>query len=204
MRSRREILALLGTPILARCAGSTEQPISDGRFFARPRKRAMTSSATPKPQPLALGKNRDGFFYNPARKDPAPLLVYLHGAGGSGDVMQYLTGHADSTGTVVITPDSRARTWGMMTGDEQADVEFINAALQKIFDTCPIDPARIGIGGFSDGATAALSWGLVNGDLFSAIVAFSPGGLVLAGPPKGKPRIFISHGVDDQILPIDR
>lgn len=42
-----------------------------------------------------------------------------------------------------------------------------------------IDPAHVAIGGFSDGASCALSLGLVNGDLFTHVMAFSPG-LVVA------------------------
>ena len=45
--------------------------------------------------------------------------------------------------------------------------------------------------------------GLINGDLFSSVVAFSPG-FVIDGAPHSKPRIFISHGANDRILPIDR
>jgi predicted esterase len=59
------------------------------------------------------------------------------------------------------------------------------------------------VGGFSDGATYALSLGLINGDFFKSIVAFSPG-FVINGDAHGKPRIFISHGTSDHILPIDR
>ena len=43
----------------------------------------------------------------------------------------------------------------------------------------------------------------INGDLFSSVVAFSPG-FVIDGAPHSKPRIFISHGINDSILPIDR
>lgn len=205
MPTRREFLWLL---LLARCAAPERVAVaeSDGRFTARPLVKISTGGATPQPEALKLGGDRDGVFYVPAKAVSShPLLVYLHGAGGSGSrVMQYLTGHADDSGTIVIAPDSREQTWGALIGDEAADVAFINAALQKVFERYSIDPARIGIGGFSDGATAALSWGLVNGDLFSAIVAFSPGGLGVSSDPVGKPRVFISHGIDDEILPIDR
>ena len=57
--------------------------------------------------------------------------------------------------------------------------------------------------GFSAGASYALSLGLLNGDLFTHVIAFSPG-FVAEGTRRGKPRIFVSHGVHDPILPIDR
>ena len=43
---------------------------------------------------------------------------------------------------------------------------------------CSIDRRRIAVGGFSDGATYALTLGVSNGDLFPAVIAFSPGGIV--------------------------
>ena len=83
------------------------------------------------------------------------------------------------------------------------DVAFLHQALAHVFRNVAIDPARIAIGGFSDGATYALSLGLINGDLFHRIVAFSPG-FILNGDSRGRPEVFISHGRRDAILPINR
>ena len=49
----------------------------------------------------------------------------------------------------------------------------------------------------------ALSVGLANGQLFTGVLAFSPG---FDGTPdtRGKPRVFVSHGIADDVLPIDR
>jgi predicted esterase len=71
-----------------------------------------------------------------------------------------------------------------------------------VFARYAVDPARVAVGGFSDGASYALSLGLANGDLFAGVIAFSPG---FMAPPqrRGTPRIFISHGVRDEVLPID-
>ncbi|MEO7000354.1 MAG: hypothetical protein ABI068_00935 [Ktedonobacterales bacterium] len=48
-----------------------------------------------------------------------------------------------------------------------------------------------------------LSLGLINGDLFTYILACSPGFMQLA-PERGKPRIYISHGTEDIVLPTSR
>jgi predicted esterase len=58
------------------------------------------------------------------------------------------------------------------------------------------------VGGYSDGASYALSLGLANGDLFSRVIAFSPGFLAPTGQT-GSPRIFVSHGTRDGWLPIN-
>jgi hypothetical protein len=56
-----------------------------------------------------------------------------------------------------------------------------------------VDPTRLAVGGFSDGTSYALSLGLTNGDLFSHVLAFSPGFAVPARR-RGRPRLFLSHG----------
>ena len=109
----------------------------------------------------------------------------------------------DEAGVAVLAPDSRAASWDAIRHSFGPDVAFVNRALDRVFDTVKVDPARIAVGGFSDGATYALSLGLINGDLFSRVVAFSPG-FVVDGTPHGTPRFFISHGETDPILPIDR
>jgi predicted esterase len=66
-----------------------------------------------------------------------------------------------------------------------------------------VDRRRIAVGGFSDGASYALSLGLTNGDLFTHVIAFSPGFMAPTGY-EGSPRLFISHGTRDRVLPIER
>jgi phospholipase/carboxylesterase len=39
--------------------------------------------------------------------------------------------------------------------------------------------------------------------IFTHIIAFSPGFVIPGAGLRGKPRIFVSHGTADRILPID-
>jgi phospholipase/carboxylesterase len=166
----------------------------------------QTASIVPGEHRLDLDRGRDGVLYVPRGVQPGapvPLAVMLHGAGGAGDAMRFTFALADQFGVPVLAPDSRGRTWDVILGGFGPDVEFINAALAYIFGRMAVDPARIGIGGFSDGASYALSLGMANGDLFTHVLAFSPGFIAPAGQ-RGKPRVFISHGTRDEVLPIDR
>jgi phospholipase/carboxylesterase len=115
-----------------------------------------------------------------------------------------LSSLADDTGAVLLAPDSRATTWDAIGGGFGPDVEFIDRALGWVFERCDVNAARLVLSGFSDGATYALALGLANGDLFSHVLAFSPGFLVPIDPQRGRPVIYISHGVKDRILPIDQ
>jgi phospholipase/carboxylesterase len=158
-------------------------------------------------KPLGLNSGRDGFLFVPSGyslSKPASLLILLHGAGHSSSEwssapLETLFG---SRNIAVLAPDSRGPTWDMMFVGFGPDVLFLNDAIATTFRRVAIDPKHISLGGFSDGATYALSLGLRNGDLFDALVAFSPG-FVSPGQFRGKPRIFVSHGTHDSILPID-
>ncbi len=179
--------------------------MSDGRLTARPRNGVKTS-ATGEIK-LGLDSERDAVLQIPknAGQRPLPLFVMLHGATQSSDEMfWYLGATHEEAGIAVLAPNSRDTTWDAMGGGSFGiDVEYLNRALERVFETTAIDPARVSIGGFSDGASYGLSLGLINGDFFKSIVAFSPG-FVISGDLHGQPRIYISHGTHDHILPIDR
>lgn len=152
---------------------------------------------------LELDVVRDGVLYIPDADGPRPLLLALHGATmHAKQLVRPLLAAADEFGVILLIPDSRAQSWDIIHGGFGPDVEFIDRALTLAFDRCRIDPSAVAIGGISDGASYALSLGVTNGDLFSAIVAFSPG-FIVPMDVVGQPRVFVSHGVNDRILPID-
>lgn len=155
---------------------------------------------------LGLGGSRDGYLYVPegyTPDTPMPLFVGLHGAGGEGRDWTSYPQRAEDVGMIVLAPDSRGRTWDLLRGSFGPDVEFLDSALRHTFERCRVDPGRIALGGFSDGASYALSLGVANGDLFTHLVAYSPGFWVPGNPITGSPRVFASHGRFDGILPYD-
>ena len=186
------------------CIATTRSAENGARLSARPADDIVTSLES---GPLGLGRGgRDGVLQIPgaAAQGKVPLLVFLHGATQSGAGMLRRIGPAaTAAGVAVLAPDSRDTTWDAIRGDFGEDVAFLNRAIEHVFRRLAVDPARVTLGGFSDGASYALSLGLANGDLFRNIVAFSPG-FVINTPVQGHPRFFISHGRSDQILPIDR
>ena len=155
---------------------------------------------------LALAASRNGILYVPRsyrRERPAPFILLLHGAGGSaGNWFGSYGARAESLGAIMLAPESRGPTWDAIRGDFGADVSFVDMALRYTFERCAIDRRRVAIAGFSDGATYALSLGLPNGDLFTHVIAFSPG-FIREDNPVGNPPLFVSHGVRDTILPIE-
>jgi phospholipase/carboxylesterase len=203
--TRRGFLARAGTAGALACLRGMSGASAAGNPRLKARPAPPTSSITPGEHALGSRGNRDGLLYVPKGYDgktPAPLAVLLHGAGNSSRGMAYTFPLADEFGVIVIAPDSRQLTWDVVRSTWGADVEFIDGALSQTFKQCAVDPSRIALGGFSDGASYALSLGMANGDLFNHVIAFSPG-FIAAAPPIGKPKIFISHGRQDRILLID-
>lgn len=183
------------------------QSLEDGVLFSRPAQKKAPTPWASGTSAIGLDMPRDGLIHVPANTQldrPSPLLIMLHGAGGSAwDVLPMVADCAERDGVLTILPQSRGATWDMLQRGYGPDVRLIDDALAKVFETCVVDPHRIAIAGFSDGASYALSLGIINGDLFSDILAFSPG---FAAPTRAMdaPRIFISHGREDPVLPIDR
>jgi len=185
-------------------AGLDAAEPNDGRLTARAQPNVTTS--VERRTTLGLGGDRDAILQLPAKAAaaPLPLLVLLHGATGSGEgMLRRVADAVDNAGVAVLAPDSRDGTWDGIRGQYGRDIVFLNRALERVFATVAVDPARVSVGGFSDGASYALSLGLINGDLFRRVVAFSPG-FVIPGEPHGKAKFFVSHGTRDQILPIDQ
>jgi phospholipase/carboxylesterase len=208
--NRRDALRhiLTGTGAMAARGWTAPRPApgargGDGRLRARIR--APNQPAAPGLQRLGLGGERDGLLYVPSSYRPAmaaPLCLLLHGAGQEASEMtDAMKDLAEGPGLVLLAPDSRDVTWDVTRGDYGPDIRFIDLALLWTFQRIRVDPERISVAGFSDGASYALSIGRINGDLFQRIAAFSPG-FIAHGQPTGHPKMFITHGTQDRILPI--
>lgn len=184
-------------------------PYSDGRLHAR----AGLARPRPPPVPLAAGVHRLAFpndrharLYVPAHVDgaPLPLLVMLHGAGGQhggGDLLALA--HAAQQRFLLLLPEALSTSWDFLRGGYGPDLAFIDRLLLWTMRRYDVAADAVAIGGFSDGASYALSVGLMNGGLFADIFAFSPG---FMSPLQrvGMPRVFIAHGRQDPVLPVAR
>lgn len=154
---------------------------------------------------LGIGGHADGILYVPASyapDTPVPLLVALHGGGGAATDWDPYHPRAEARGLALLAIDARSSTWDLIDGVVGPDARFLDLALRHAFDRLRVDPARLALAGFSDGATYALSLGPANGDLFSHVVGHSPGPRVALGPLTGRPRFFVSHGTADPLLPV--
>jgi phospholipase/carboxylesterase len=137
----------------------------------------------------------------------APLIVLLHGAGGQASlVLDRYIPVADRRKAIVLALQSSDVTWRIQPSrDGGADFgpgpEHLDAALTALFARVSVDPGRIVLIGFSDGASYGLSIGLANPQLFRSIIALSPGYLLIPTRVDPSQRVFIAHGRRDEILP---
>ncbi|MBD2101920.1 phospholipase [Leptolyngbya sp. FACHB-261] len=182
-----------------------DQAAAEGRLLARPSQPSGTAPLGL--QRLDLDAGRDALLYVPKgyrATQPAPLVLMLHGAGGDArGGLAPLLNLADAAGLILLAPASRRQTWDVLFGEYGPDIAAIDQLLAQTFSRYAIDPTHLAIEGFSDGASYALSVGLTNGDLFTHVIAFSPGFMTPASQ-QGTPRLYISHGTRDRVLPIDR
>ena len=197
-------VALLAGCSLSSGTGPSQSGGDVGRLKSRPS--TPTASLPPGIHALGLHTDRDGWVLVPAGYDASrrwPLALFFHGA--ITPPRYYMDGFkpiADELGLVLVAPSSRGRTWDRVMGAFADDPPFIDRALAHVFARVNTDPARISVSGFSDGGSYALSLGITNGDVFRHIAAYSPGFMAPA-TPRGKPRIFVSHGQSDSVLPIE-
>jgi phospholipase/carboxylesterase len=148
---------------------------------------------------------REALLYVPPSYDPgtpAPLVLMLHGVGGTAQQpITLFESLADASGLVLVSAKSLGPTWDGVREEYTDDIPLLNRALELAFGMVNADPARIGIEGFSDGASYALQLGRANGDLFKRVVSFSAG-LLLFTTGIQRPRFFVAHGTQDDVVSV--
>lgn len=125
--------------------------------------------------------------YDPSK--PTPLVVAFHGAGSGPQSSISLFGpYAANQGFLLLAVGSRGLTWDALTFRYSYDVTFVDGALKSTFERCNVNPAKVILAGFSDGATYVLGLALANGDLVTRAVALSPAFIAESeSPPVGSP-----------------
>jgi phospholipase/carboxylesterase len=183
---------------------------SSGRLTARPRTvpaRGPEAWLGPGRQEIPVERGRRALLALPKGLDPsmpAPFALGLHGASGRAEAgLRVFGSFAEEAGVIQLAPEAERGAWDVMVGGFGEDVAFIDRALGWVFARYAIDPTHVACTGFSNGASYTLSLGLTNGDLFSRLVAFSPG-FMAPTELRGRPEVFIAHGTQDNALPIDQ
>lgn len=147
-----------------------------------------------------------------------PLVIALHGRGGSGARMLRATGFdstAERHGFLLVAPDGTGDPRGWYTGFAPGgfidDVGLIGALIDTLGARYPIDPTRVYVAGHSNGGVLAHR---VAADLSARIAAVAAvagavgvrtghGALTQIDPPRAPVPVMIIHGDEDAVVPYD-
>ncbi len=158
-------------------------------------------------------------------KGPRPLVLVLHGAGGSGETYLDKAGwarQADAAGFFVAAPDGlparpelpasfllNPRLWNsgqLVPGNPRSridDVAFFRALLDELARRLPVDPRRVYVTGHSNGAGMTFRLGAELSDRFAALAPVA--GLCWnSGPKPAHPRPTLCfYGTEDPLVPLN-
>jgi len=170
-----------------------------------------------------LSFNRWTFRLRPAQADPARLLVLLHGWKGSEDSMWVFTnGLAPEYALLAprgpFADPERGYTWRERKGTRigypsLADLLPAAQALLIFLDawsaSAGIDGRTFDVMGFSLGAVLAYALAATHPERIRSIAAlagFLPPGVedLLAARPLAGKAVFVTHGTNDDMVPIER
>lgn len=173
------------------------------------------------------GKSREYKLYVPkdyTGKDSAPVVIYLHGGGGSSDSAEKdgLYAYADKYGFILAAPagtgilGDKALTWNAGSWSTPAgggsccgyavdhridDVHFISHVVEDIEGKYNINSKEVYATGISNGALMSLRLGCEMSETFAAIAPVaSPGVPEPCSPSQPTPMMYI-HGTADPCAP---
>ena len=168
------------------------------------------------------GLDRSYTLYTPSGdydKEQYPLIIVLHGAGGTAKSMVRLTqGHfnkiAEREGAYVVYPEGVHRHWNEGRNlplsyahrNDINDVGFIRALITSLAGTHPIDDKKIFVTGMSNGGLMAYKLACAMPDLIAAIApvtASLPRDILPDCKNATGPGLMVVNGTQDPRMPYE-
>ncbi len=131
-----------------------------------------------------------------------PLIVFLHGAGESGDDLNKVKVHGPAKIVetkdlpfVIVSPQSPRMGW---------NVEALNGLLDEVLKTNRVDPDRVYLTGLSMGGFGTWAWSAAHPERFAAIAPICGGGEPITARRIKDIPVWVFHGAKDATVPIKR
>lgn len=155
------------------------------------------------------------------RASPLPLVIVLHGGGGTGENMIQLTGGglnrlADRDGFIVAYPDGISKNWndGRSPGEvgyrahreNIDDVGFISALIDSIVRGLNADPHCVYVTGISNGAMMSYRLACEIPEKLAAIAPVAgsiPQKLIGSCSPSRPVSVLAINSIEDRLMPWD-
>lgn len=149
----------------------------------------------------------------------APLIVALHGTGGTPRLMAKITGLSSRAPGFVLYPaalgesghedPARGAAWNAGRGlgcplfPDVDDAGFLRALVAQVCASGGLDPSRVHLVGLSNGGRMAYRMAVEASDLFASIAVVA-GAWDASGPAPTRPvSTLIFHGTADQHIPYE-
>ncbi len=168
------------------------------------------------------GLERRALLHVPSREGPRPLLLALHGTGGSARLMASITGLnalADAQGFLVAYPQGLGKAgtedpalgaaWNAGPGlgcpafADADDVGFLRTLVDRIAAEHPIASARVFLCGLSNGGRMAYRMALEASDRIAAIAVVAGAWDGVGAAPPRPVSTLILHGTADAYIPYE-
>jgi phospholipase/carboxylesterase len=146
---------------------------------------------------------------------PYPLVVFLHGHGGSEEQILRLAPRLSRRNYICISlrgPEVLERRkdgqaaygWGPDHSDALIE-DYVLSAIEQTRRSYHVHSERIYLAGFCEGAHLAYRMGLTFPDKFAGVVALNgtlpPGGPLFRLPDIRSLRVMIGHGIANSVVP---
>ncbi|MBZ0302449.1 MAG: dienelactone hydrolase family protein [Anaerolineae bacterium] len=175
---------------------------------------ARAQDATPEVQMFSFADLERTYTLHvpPGLAEPAPVVIILHGRGGTGQQMAVYTGFdelADREGFIALYPDGVEGEWDYVKGvpgypDAQDDTAFLVGLVDHLAEDYPVDLSRVYVAGFSNGGFMAERIACENSPRFAAyasVAASGFGGMTQICAQSGQSPIVLIHGTADNNVP---
>lgn len=158
------------------------------------------------------GRDRTYEFYVPSaaeRGNVLPLVVVLHGAGGTGNQIARATDFhelAETENFIVAYPDGLRRVWNYDAVETPNDVAFIEAVMDDLIANFAVDETRIYVVGVSNGGFLTHLLACESADRIAAaatVISALPLVVAESCEPASPVPLLLMNGTADPIVPFD-
>jgi phospholipase/carboxylesterase len=184
--------------------------------------------------PASLFRPREGFYTSEVQAPPGwplrtflptgyepnypyPLLVFLHGHGGSDEQILRLAPRLSRRNYICISlrgphalgeraDGRRAYTWGHDDGADSQVEDYVFRAIEETRRRYHVHSERIYLAGFREGAALAYRLGMIYPERFGGVASLNGvmprGGPLLRLSEVRRLRVLIGHGIANAVAPL--